>query len=646
MDKFIATPVSIHDVKIHDSFFSDIMSTAVDKLIPYQWKALNDEIPDAEPSYCIRNFKAAAGMLDAPHGGKVFQDSDLAKWIEAAAYSLVWKKDEALEKEIDEAVELIAAAQQEDGYLDTNFIIENKEQRWTNFKDWHELYIAGHMLEAAVAYYQATGKDRFLSVMRRNVEHIMSVIGPEEGKLHAYPGHEVLEMALCRLYEVCGEEKYLEFAKYLIDERGKAPSFFAEEAERFGRGESLRRPGFDLRYFQADRPVREQTAAEGHAVRAGYLYSGMADVARLTGDDTLTAACRRIWRNLVSRQMYITGSVGQSRIAESFTSDYDLPNGLIYGETCAAIALAFFARRMSRLEPNGEYGDILEKTLYNGTISGMSLDGQKFFYVNPLEVLPERCERNQQFAHVKPVRQKWFGCACCPPNLARLVCSLPEYIYNTCGDTIYVNLYTTNDASVTLGEKKIALSMTTRYPWDGAVAIKTETGGEYTLALRIPSWCRDWTLTVGGEAVDAEIKAGFAYISRKWSEGDTVLFDMQMPVSVVRANPRVSDDVGKVAVMRGPVVYCIEQADNGEGLQRVYLEKNTEFSFAYEPELLGGVVTLTAEAQELVLDGWDEDLLYNDAEPQYQPRHLKFIPYYAWVNREPGEMTVWIHEKV
>lgn len=641
----IANPVSLKDVKIHDSFFSDIMATAVEKLIPYQWKALNDEIPDAAPSYCIRNFKAAAGMLDAPHGGAVFQDTDLAKWIEAAAYSLVWKPDAQLESSIDAAIELVAAAQQEDGYLDTSFIIERADERWTNLKDWHELYTAGHMLEAAVAYYQATGKDRFLTVMRRNIDYIMTVIGPEEGKLHAYPGHEVLEMALCRLYEVCGEEKYLLFARYLIDERGREPNFFVSEAKRFGREESLKRGGFDLKYFQADRPVREQPHAEGHAVRAGYLYSGMADVARLTGDDTLTAACRRIWRDVVSRQMYITGAVGQSRIAEAFTYDYDLPNGLIYGETCAAIALAFFARRMSRLEPDGEYGDILEKTLYNGTISGMSLDGQSFFYVNPLEVLPERCEKNQQYAHVKPVRQKWFGCACCPPNLARLVCSLPEYIYNTCDSTIYVNLYTTNDACIPLKEETVGLKMETRYPWDGEVTLVTDASGDYTLALRLPGWCRDWTLTVNGEAADAEIIRGYAYIRRSWKAGDCVRFAMQMPVRVVHANPRVADDIGKVAVMRGPVVYCLEQVDNGAGLQRVYLPRGAQFTCAFEPELLGGVVTLSAQGLELQLDGWDADCLYrDDAQPEYAPRALKFIPYYAWVNRTPGEMTVWVHE--
>ena len=645
--RFVADPVSMKNVKIHDSFFSNIMSTAAEKLIPYQWAALNDQVEDADPSYCIRNFKAAAGLIDAPHGGRIFQDSDAAKWIEAAAYTLVWKPDPKLEQNIDETIDLIAAAQQEDGYLDTAFILERRDERWTNLRDWHELYCAGHMLEAAVAYYQVTGKDKLLSVMRRYLDYIMTVIGPEEGKIHGYPGHEVLEMALCRLYDVCGEQKYLDFAKYLIDERGKEPNFFWDESVKHGRERDLLRGGFTLKYYQADRPVREQPTAEGHAVRAGYLYSGMADVARLTNDDELLAACRRLFHDVARRQMYITGAVGQSRIGEAFTTDYDLPNGLVYGETCASIALAFFAQRMARLAPDGEYADVLEKTLYNGTISGMSLDGQRFFYVNPLEVLPNRCAENQQYAHVKPVRQKWFGCACCPPNLARLVSSLPGYVYQTFEDTVYVNLYTTNDACIPLDGKTVQLSMTTNYPWDGAVALRTDTEGEYTLALRVPGWCRDFTFSVNGEAVEPEIRQGYAYLERSWKAGDTVCFDMAMPVCVVRANPRVADDIGKVAVMRGPVVYCIEQADNGEGLQRVYLSRKADFAVQYEPELLGGVVTLKAQGEQLTLGDWAEDTLYRDEdEAQFVPKQLTFIPYYAWVNREPGEMTVWMHEKI
>ena len=648
------TPVPIGNVTVHDSFFSNLMKITVEKLLPYQWRALNDEIPDAEPSYCIRNFRAAAGLEQAEHGGRVFQDSDLAKWIEAAAYSLVWHPDAELEKTVDEAIELVEKAQLPDGYIDTYYILNGIENRWTNTKDNHEMYCAGHMLEAAVAYYLATGKRRLLDVMVRCVEHIASVVGPEEGKRRTYPGHEVLEMALCKLYEVTKDEAHLKLARYFIDERGQAPSYFVAEGDRTGH--PVRAP-FDLRYYQADRPVREQDKAEGHAVRAGYLYSGMADLARLTGDEALAEACRRIWHNITRRQMYITGSVGQSATAESFSYDYDLPNDLIYGETCAAIALAFFAQRMLRLAPRGEYGDVLERVLYNGSISGMSLDGTKFFYVNPLEVDPARCAGNYQFRHVKPERQKWFGCACCPPNLGRLMASLPGYLYHTRGNTLYAVLYTTSEGTAALESGTAKVSMKTSYPWDGMICLRVhQAPRDMTLALRLPGWCSEYTLTVNGEKAEPTLEDGFLYLCRDWQEEDEVVLTLSMPAVLVRANPRVTADIGKVAVQRGPVVYCLEEPDNGPGLQRIYLDRSavsalhqgagTIFTCHYEPETLGGIVALEAEGLELTIPDWDEDALYAaDQEPVFRPRHLRFIPYYAWANRGPAEMTVWVREK-
>lgn len=641
------TPVPIKNVRVHDSFFSDLMKTTVEKLIPYQWRALNDEIPDAEPSYCMRNFKIAAGMASGEHGGRVFQDSDLAKWLEAVAYSLMWRPDAALEKTADEAIDIVAQAQLPDGYLDTYYILTGIENRWTNTKDNHEMYCAGHMLEAAVAYYQATGKRKLLDVMTACVEHIASVIGPEEGKLHTYPGHEVLEMALCKLYEVTRDERHLRLAQYFIDERGESPSYFVTEGERSGHPVRPESP-FNLRYYQADRPVREQEGAEGHAVRAGYLYSGMADVARLTGDDSLYEACRRIWYDITRRQMYITGTIGQSAAGESFSFDYDLPNDLVYGETCAAISLAFFAQRMLRLAPRGEYADVLERVLYNGSISGMSLDGTKFFYVNPLEVDPARCAHNHQFRHVKPERQKWFGCACCPPNLGRLMASLPGYLYHTNQDTVYVNLYTTNDMKATLASGDVSLSIKTNYPWDGAVRLTVHAAPAcMTLALRKPGWCRSFAVRANGTAVSCEERDGFLYITRDWAADDCIELDLAMPVMVVHANPRVAEDVGKVAVQRGPVVYCLEEPDNGKNLQRVYLSADAAFTCQYAPDTLGGVVTAETDGWELVFDGWDDDTLYSTEKlPSFRARRLHFIPYYAWANRGPAEMTVWVREKL
>ena len=431
----------IQNTKIEDSFWSRIRETVRREGIPYQWKALNDQVPDAEPSYCMRNFRIAAGKEAGQHAGFVFQDSDVAKWIEGAAYTLRWHPDEALEAIVDGAIEEVVAAQQPDGYLDTYYIINGLDKRWTNLKDNHELYCAGHMIEAAVAYYQVTGKRKLLDAMIRFVDCIDSVLGAEEGKLHGYPGHPVIEMALMRLYEVTQDPKHLKLAKYFVDQRGQRPLYFEEEDARNHNTFYWKDSYFQYQYYQAGMPIREQTEAQGHAVRAMYLYAGVADVARETGDGELAEVCRRLWANTVQRRMYVTGSVGSSEYGEAFTFDYDLPNDTIYGETCAAIGLVFFARRMLSLEAKGEYADVMERALYNGVISGMQLDGKKFFYVNPLEVLPEASLKDHGKRHVKVERQKWFGCACCPPNIIRLVSSLEDYIYSANERELYVHLY-------------------------------------------------------------------------------------------------------------------------------------------------------------------------------------------------------------
>ncbi len=646
MDQTLYTrPASIDAVKIHDSFFSRLMQTTVEKLIPYQWEALNDRLADTEPSYCIRNFKAAAGLTDASHGGKVFQDSDLAKWIECAAFSLMWHKDADLERRLDETIALIGQAQQPDGYLDTYYILNGLDKRFTDMMNNHELYCAGHMLEAATAYYHATGKRTLLEIMIRFVDYIDSVIGPEEGKKHGYPGHEVLEMALIKLYEITGDEKHLRLAKYLIDQRGQSPLYFEAEYKKYGNPYHWEKTGMGMKYYQADRPVRSQDKAQGHAVRAGYLYSGMADVARETGDETLVEACRKIWDNITHRQMYITGAIGQSKTGEAFSYDYDLPNALVYGETCAAISLAFFAQRMLRLQPRGEYGDVLERTLYNGTISGMSLDGQRFFYVNPLEVDPQRCEQNEQFRHVKPQRQKWFSCACCPPNLGRLITSLPGYVYHTRGNTAFAVLYTTNDAQLALSGGTLTIKTETRYPWDGVVTMHIENAFDGAqIALRIPGWCKGYALRVNGVAKLLQPMDGFIYLGV--AQEDEIVLTLDMPVQVVRANPMVQDDIGKIAVTRGPVVYCLEQPDNGKQLQRVFLRADAHFETQWEPQLLGGVCTIRCMGDRLCFDDWAPDELYGTGAPQYRLQPLTLIPYYAWANRGLSEMTVWIHERL
>ena len=629
------------DVALDDRFWNRFRETVVREGIPYQWRALNDQLEaDAEPSRCMRNFRIAAGKEQGEFGGFVFQDSDVYKWLEGVAFSLRWHPDPRLEAIADGAIEEVAAAQQPDGYLDTYYIINGLDRRWTNLKDHHELYVAGHMIEAAVAYYQVTGKRRLLDVALRFVDHIDSVIGPEEGKLRGYPGHPVIEMALMRLYAVTGDEKHLRLAKYFVDERGQRPNFFQQEDERNPNRFYWKDSPLRYRYYQAAQPVREQQDAEGHAVRAMYLYSGMADVARVTGDADLARACRTLWDSATRRRMYITGAVGSSEHGEAFTFDYDLPNDTVYGETCASIGLVFFAKRMLLLEPKGEYADVMERALYNGVISGMQLDGKRFFYVNPLEVVPEACEQDAYKRHVRPERQKWFGCACCPPNLIRMLTSLEEYVATETGDAVYVNLY----AGGEIRADGLVLKVETNYPWEGDVKLTVagDAPCRKRVALRIPGWCREWTLAVNGEAAEATVRDGYAVLDREWRPGDGIELALAMPARWVRANPKVREDAGKVALQRGPIVYCLEEADNGGALHSVRANTAAEAEIRWEPETLGGVVTLTTDGLREKDGSWDGALYdFRDA-PEAEPVKLRWIPYYAWANRGVGEMRVWI----
>lgn len=634
-------PVPVTKVRIDDTFWASRQEIARTQGIPYQLEALNDRLPDTEPSYCIRNLRMAAGVEERKeHRGFVFQDSDVAKWLEAVAFSLMWHPDPRLEQEADEVIGLICAAQLPDGYLSTYYILGDLSKRWTNLADNHELYIAGHMIEAAVAYYQATGKRALLDACLRLVDHIDSVLGPEEGKKHGYPGHPVIEMALIRLYEITKDEKHLRLAKYFIDQRGQQPLYFAEERERYGNSWYWKNSVMQYQYYQAGKPVREQTEAEGHSVRAAYLYSGMEDVARETNDEGLHEACERLWRSITTRRMYITGAIGSSEYGEAFTYDYDLPGDAAYAETCASIAMMFLAQRMLRTAAKSEYADVMERALYNSVISGMDLDGRRFFYVNPLEVVPEACEKDQRLQHVKPVRQKWFGCSCCPPNLMRLLTSLGQYIYSTSDDTAYVHLYIGSEAKLTLGGREVALHMHTDYPWNGGVRLDVHPAqpGAFRLALRVPGWCRSYALKVNGTAIDAPVVDGYACIDREWADNDAVELTMEMPVEIVRANPRVREDAGKAYVTRGPIVYCLEGVDNGDNLHLIRLNPNAQFEVEYRPDLLAGVTVLRCPAVREQL--WDSDALYAPyAEPALTPVTLTFIPYYAWANRGLTPMT-------
>ena len=576
---------------------------------------------------------------EPPH---IFWDSDVAKWIEAVAYSLLSHPDGKLERLTDGVIEMIAAAQQPDGYLNTHYIVAEKDKRWSNLRDNHELYCAGHMIEAAVAYFEATGKRKLLDTVARYADHIAAVFGTGDGQKRGYCGHEEIELALVKLGRVTGEKRFLDLATYFVDERGRQnPHYFDVEAR--ARGEDEKKYwAKTYAYCQAHAPVRELREVAGHAVRAMYLYCAMADLAGLLGDRSLRKACERLWDDLVKKKLYITGGIGPSAHNEGFTVDYDLPNESAYAETCAAVGLAFWAHRMAHLDADGRYTDMLERCLYNGTISGVSLDGERFFYVNPLE------------SRGKHHRQEWFGCACCPPNIARLVASVNGYVYSTASDArgkpvLLTHLYGECDATVTLAGHQVRVLQHTQYPWDGYVRLTLGLAGselDATVAVRIPAWCRGASLSVNGKTVKLKsvTDRGYAYIARVWNDGDVIELVMPMPIERIEARPEVRSDCGRIALQRGPVVYCLESADNGANLADVALQRGDEIKAKFEPRLLGGVVTLNGKAQRRDASRFGDDL-YAPRRERVERVAIKAVPYFAWDNRKAGEMVVWIQER-
>ncbi len=639
MDK-LTTP-RVQDFQIADGFWARTVDLVRNVVLPYQWAMLNDQVPGAEPSHCVENFRIAAGEARGDYYGMVFQDSDLAKWLEAAAYALAARRDPDLEALCDEAIRLIGKAQQPDGYLNTYFTVKEPGARWTNLRDCHELYCAGHMMEAAVACFEATGKRTLLDVMIRMARHIDSVLGPEEGKKHGYPGHEEVELALVRMYEATHDPLMLKLAGYFLDERGKKPGFFEREQAALGEKQCFRPRELDEKYAQTHLPVRAQTALEGHSVRALYMAAGMADVARETGDASLAAACRRLFENLISHRMYLTGGAGSTRVGEAFTLDDDLPGDTAYAETCASVALCFFARAMLRLEIDGRYADAMERALYNTVLAGMALDGRSFFYVNPLEVWPEACEKDPDKLHVLPVRPAWFGCACCPPNLARLILSLGRYAWSASEGEAYSHLYMAGTVDLPMGAARRRFTLETDYPWAGDMRYAMP-AGRYAINVRIPGWADGrYRLTLNGAPIDALLQNGYARVAREWSEGDQLTLSIELAPRRVYASPRARAVAGRVALMRGPLVYCLEEADNGKLLPALSLGASSPLDEKRMPEKLGGIVEIRTEGSRLIEDG---GALYRDRPPLRESAALTFIPYYAWANRGAGEMGVWIRE--
>ncbi len=669
-EKF-SKPISLRKIQVTDSFWKKEIELVRKEVIPYQWEALNDRIEGATPSYCMRNFKVAGNItkkrleqgddykevkyptnlidifpensdkLEERFYGYVFQDSDFAKWIEAVGYSLTQHPDEQLEQIADEAIEIVCAAQQPNGYLDTYYIINNMDDIFTNLCYNHELYCFGHLAEGAVAYYEATGKDALLKAVERYADYLESLFGGEEGKLKGYPGHEIAEMALVRLYEVTQNEKYLKLGRFFIEERGKQPYYFDKEHPvKPGEVQSLR-----YYYNQAHVPVREQKEAVGHAVRAVYLYSGMADMARITEDDSLYEACETLWNNIVNEKMYVTGGIGGTHMGEAFSFPYDLPNDTAYAETCASIGLVFFARRMLEMKADARYANVMERALYNGILSGMALDGKSFFYVNPLEVLPEACHKDERKLHVKPVRQKWFGCACCPPNLARLISSIGSYSFTENEDTLFVHLYMGGNLQKDVNGKKVELEIESSFPWNGNVTIKVNAAEAttLTLALRIPDWTKEYTIN----APDGQTKQedGYYYITKEWNGQETITLEFPMEIRQIKSNPKVRENIGKVSITRGPIVYCLEEADNGNNLHLVTLPKEAKLVAYTEAKFDQEITIIKGQGKRNQITESNNALYIDDDQEIYEDITLTMIPYYTWANRGEGEMQVWIRQQ-
>ena len=620
-------PVPFTSVKVTDAFWGQRLQASRETTIPLAFSK-------CEETGRYENFVKAANPSDEYEvGGLAFDDTDVYKTIEGASYLLQTYPDPELEAYIDSVLVIVAAAQEPDGYLYTSRTMNPKHpHEWAGTKRWelvedlsHEFYNLGHMVEGAIAHYQATGKRNFLDIAIKYADCVCREIGEGEGQVVRVPGHQIAEMALAKLYLVTGEKKYLDQAKFFLDKRG-----YTTRTDE---------------YSQAHKPVLEQDEAVGHAVRAAYMYAGMADVAALTGDKGYIDAIDAIWDNIVTKKLYITGGIGATNNGEAFGENYELPNMSAYCETCAAIGNVYVNHRLFLLHGESKYYDVLERTLYNGLISGVSLDGGGFFYPNPLESIGQH------------QRQPWFGCACCPSNICRFIPSLPGYVYATKGSDVYVNLFMSNTSNLTVNGKKVQLSQETRYPWNGDIAITVDNNKAkaWTMKVRVPGWVRGqvvpsnlyeytdgkrlgYSFTVNGEKVEGELQNGYFCINRQWKKGDVVRVHFDMEPRTVKANYKVEADRGRISIERGPIVYCAEWPDNDFDVLSVIMNREPKFEVVEQPDLLYGLNQLKTDAQVLSFD--DKGRLVAD------DVKLTLIPYYAWCHRGSGSMAVWLPQEL
>jgi hypothetical protein len=616
-------PVPVDAVTLTDRFWSPRLEINRTVTLPSQYR-------QCEETGRIDNFRRVSGKVDKPFVGIFFNDSDIYKWLEAASWALAsGTEDTALQQMVDDTIAEVAAAQHPDGYLNSYFSLERADERWTNLRDMHELYCAGHLFQAAVAHFRATGERTLLEVATRFADCICAYLGPTaDGKHVGTGGHEEIEMGLVELYRVTDERRYLDQAQYFIDARGANPSALIKQGAggEFNRG-----------YFQDSVPFRDLGETIGHAVRMIYLTCGATDVYAETGEAALKTALDRQWDNMTGRRMYVTGGLGARHEGEAFGKDYELPSDRAYAETCAAIANVMWNWRVLNVTGDAKYADLMELALYNGVLSGLSLEGTEYFYVNPLE--DDGTHR----------RQPWFGCACCPPNVARLMASLPGYFYGSAGNDAAIHLYASGTAEIALQSgEHLTLTQMSNYPWDGEIEITlNEVPASFqALLLRIPGWADNAALTVNGEPIKAEVRSGsYARIRREWQAGDKVRLSLPMPVRALAGHPQIASTRACVALMRGPLVYCIEQAGNFEvDVREVVVPGDASFRAQFQPDLLGGVTTVQFIGLQTDASHWRS--LYRPVETLPEPGKEKCsvtaIPYYAWANRAPGPMRVWI----
>ncbi|MFD2649651.1 glycoside hydrolase family 127 protein [Devosia albogilva] len=628
-------PLPFSHVKLEGQFWRERLETVLTRTVPSQHRKLAEygildslKLPDPPPP--LRFPRASNGFTV-----QVFWDSDVGKWIEAASYALSHRRDPDIENKIEAAIDDLEMAQAPDGYLNCWYLGREPENRWTNLRDNHEFYNAGHLLEGAIAYFQATGRRRFLDIMERYLDHIYSVFGRGDGQKRGYDGHEEIELALMKLYYLTGERRHLDFAAYLVDERGQQPHYFDMEREaRAARGLVEQRYPFpNYEYSQSHKPVREQDKVVGHAVRAMYLYTAMADLAAELGDASLKRACEVLWNDVMNTKMYVTAGLGPSAHNEGFTHDYDLPNQTAYAETCASVALIFWAQRMLHLDLDGKYGDILELAMFNGALSGLSRDGEHYFYANPLE------------SDGRPSRWEWHTCPCCTMNVSRLVASVSGYFLSTAADGVAFHLYGGISTEVEIGGTRVALREVSDYPWRGEVAIHVDprSPAEFDVKLRIPGWCTGASVSVNGRSLDvAQAERGYLTVRRIWGPGDIIRLNLPMPPVRLYAHPAAIADAGRVALKRGPLVYCLEEVDNPGGrVQRLRLPRKAELH-AEPYNIFDGAVALTADG--VAVDESDFTQLYRTTPPTEQTAVVTAIPYFLWANRGQGTMVVWVPE--